>query len=147
MAVEPMRVEEHPSHVVARRLWNAIAAGDESALRAVIEPKAVWRMYGQSPLRGSYQGIDAILDFMASVGERADELQSDLVDIFVSDRGAVVRYKVHALRGDRVLDIEHLFLLRIEGGRVVEAVFAPIDQHRHDRFWSDSASQYDAARS
>ncbi len=147
MAVETTRVEEHPSRVVTLRLWSAIAAADESELRAVIAPKAVWRMYGQSPFAGSYQGIDAILDFLASVGEKADELQSDLVDIFVSDRGAVARYKVHALRGDRVLDVEQLLILRIDGGRVVEAVFAPIDQYRYDRFWSGSASRDDGARS
>ena len=147
MAVETTHPAEHPNRVVAQRLWNAIAAADEDELMAVIAPKSVWRMYGQSRWTGSYQGIDAILGLLASVGEEADELQSDLVDIFVSDRGAVLRYKIHALRGDRVLDIEHLFLVRIDDGRVVEAVFAPIDQHRYDRFWVDPAAQRDRPRS
>ncbi len=131
---------EHPNRVIARRLWTAIAAADFEELRAIIAPKAVWRMYGESPLAGSYEGVEAILGFMASVGERADELRSDLVEIFVSDHGAVLRYSIHALRGDRVLDIEHLFLVRIDDGRVVEGVFAPIDQHRYDRFWNAASA-------
>ena len=141
MTVDPTaHSSEHPNRVIARRLWTAIAAADSEALREVIAPKAIWRMYGESPLAGTYEGVEAILDFMATVGERADELGSDLVDIFVSDRGAVLRYSIHALRGDRVLDIEHLFLVRIDDGRVVEAVFAPIDQHRYDRFWDAPSS-------
>jgi ketosteroid isomerase-like protein len=143
MALETTHPEEHPNRVIARRLWNAIAEADEHELREVIAPKAVWRMYGRSQWTGSYPGIDAILGFLASVGEQADELQSDLADIFVSERGAVLRYKVHALRGDRVLDIEHLFMVQIDDGQVVEAVFAPIDQHRYDRFWEDPAVQRD----
>ncbi len=143
MAIETTHPKEHPNRVIARRLWNAIAEADVHELREVIAPKAVWRMYGRNRWTGSYAGIDAILGFLASVGEQADELQSDLVDIFVSERGAVLRYKVHALRGDRVLDIEHLFMVRIDDGRVVEAVFALIDQHRYDRFWEGPADQRD----
>jgi ketosteroid isomerase-like protein len=147
MTVAPTaQPSEHPNRVVARRLWAAIAAADFEELREIIAPKSVWRMYGESPLAGTYEGVEAILGFLASVGERADELRSDLLDIFVSDRGAVLRYSIHALRGDRVLDIEHLFLARIDDGRVVEAVFAPIDQHRYDRFWeAPSATLLDGA--
>ena len=132
---------EHPNHTIAQRLWNAIANADADELRAIMAPKCVWRMYGKSRWAGSYQGVDAILEFLASLGEDADELQSDLEDIFVSDRGAVLRYTIHALRGDRVLDIEHLFLMQIDDERVVEAIFAPIDQHRHDRFWDDPVAR------
>jgi ketosteroid isomerase-like protein len=120
---------------VARRLWNAIAAADVAELRAVIEPRAVWRMYGRSPLAGDHVGIEEILSFMAHTGELADELQSDLLEIFSSDGGAVLRYSVRALRDGRLLEIEHLFMLRIEDGRIVEGTFAPIDQERYDRFW------------
>ena len=128
---------QHRNQVLSQRLWDAIATADEAELRALIAPKAVWRMYGRSPLAGSHKGIDAILHFMASVGERADELESNLIEIFANDGGAVLRYSVRALRGDRSLDIEHLFMIRIRRGEVVEGVFAPLDQHRYDEFWLD----------
>ena len=54
----------------------------------------------------------------------------------VSERGAVLRYSIHAIRGTRSLDIEHLFMIRVVDGRITEAVFAPVDQDRYDRFFS-----------
>jgi ketosteroid isomerase-like protein len=125
----------HPHLVIARHLWDGIATADVGLLREVLTSKCVWRMYGRSPLAGTYVGVDAILGFMAEVGERSDELQADLVDIFVSERGAVLRYAIEARRGTHALAIEHLLLTRIEHGRIVEAVFAPLDQEKYDRFW------------
>jgi ketosteroid isomerase-like protein len=125
----------HPNAVVARRLWDAIARGDAAALRALMSEKTSWRMPGRSLVAGTYVGADAVLDFMARVGELTDELHSDLVDVFVSDRGAVLRYTIHAARGARTLDGEHLFMIRVVAGRITEAVFAPVDQQRYDRFF------------
>jgi len=123
---------------IARRLWDAIANADEAQLRAVIASKAVWRMYGRSPLAGTHTGIDAIIGFLARVGELADELESSLIEIFSNDRGAVIRYSIHARRGERLLDTEHLFMIRIQETRIVEAVFAPLDQALYDEFWLTS---------
>ena len=127
---------EHPNAVVARRLWDAIAHADAPALRELMSEKTLWRMPGDSLVAGSYVGADAVLDFMARVGELTDDLHSDLIDVFVSDRGAVLRYSIHASRGTRSLDVEHLFVIRIVDGRITEAVFAPSDQGRYDRFFS-----------
>jgi ketosteroid isomerase-like protein len=126
----------HPNLIVARELWEAIADADLLALHALLSDKAVWRMYGESPLAGSYVGPDEILQMMARVGELTSELRSDLIDIFVSEAGAVLRYRLHAVRGIQELDMEHLFMIRVEAGRIIEAVFAPIDQARYDRFFA-----------
>jgi ketosteroid isomerase-like protein len=97
--------------------------------------KTVWRMPGDSLVAGTYVGADAVLEFMTRVGELTDDLHSDLVDVFVSDRGAVLRYVIHATRGARRLDTEHLFVIRVVEGRITEAGFAPADQTRYDRFF------------
>jgi ketosteroid isomerase-like protein len=128
----------HPHLVLARRLWSAIAEADVQILREVLAPKTVWRMYGRSPFAGIYEGPEEVIGFMARVGELSDELEASLVDIFVSERGAVMRYRISARRGPRRLEIEHLLLIEIEQGQVEEAVFAPLDQERYDRFWMDS---------
>ncbi|MBW2275103.1 MAG: nuclear transport factor 2 family protein [Deltaproteobacteria bacterium] len=140
---------DHANRDVARRLWNAIAAADVDELRRVIAPHAVWRMHGRSPLAGDHVGIDAIFAFMAHTGELADELESDLLEIFSSEEGAILRYSVRTQRADRSLEIEHLFMIRVEDGQVVEGVFAPVDQERYDRFWlglpglrTDEANQH-----
>lgn len=129
-------MREHRNLRVARRLWDSIATADVSALHALLSEKSVWRMYGDSPLAGSYVGADEIIEWMARVGELTNELRSDLVDIFTSDQGAVLRYRVHAVRGIQELDMEHLFMIRVEDGCIIEAIFAPIDQARYDRFFA-----------
>ncbi len=129
------RVHDHPHFVLARRLWNSIALGDASALRELLSEKSVWRMHGHSPLAGTYVGVDAILHFMARVGELTDDLHSDLIEIFVNERGAVMRYGVHAVRGSQTLDTEHLFMIRVARDRIIEGVFAPVDQYGYDRFF------------
>jgi ketosteroid isomerase-like protein len=135
-ASQEHRAESHGA--IARRLWDGIAQADLATLEAVLDPKTVWRVYGSSPFAGVHVGVDAVLAFLAHVGELADELNSTLLDVFVGERGAVLRYSVHARRGDSHLEIEQLFLARIEAGRVVEAIFSTPDQERYDRFWLDS---------
>lgn len=130
-----LAMAEHPHFLIARRLWDALALGDVAALHELLSEKSTWKMCGASPLAGSYVGIDAILDFLARVGELTDELQSDLLDIFVGERGGVVRYGLQAKRGLHRLETEHLFMFHVAEGRIVEAVFAPIDQYGYDRFF------------
>ena len=80
-------------------------------------------------------GHDAVLALLARVGELSDELEAELLDIFVSDRGAVLHYAIEARRGLSTLETEHLFVIRIDDGVITDAVFAPVDQERYDRFW------------
>jgi ketosteroid isomerase-like protein len=129
-------VEHHPHRAIAERLWNAVADADALALRALLHEKSVWQMRGSSPLSGRYVGPDDVFRFMALVGELSTDLRSSLIDIFVSDRGAVMHYRVRAARGNRALDTEHLLLLEIENGQIVTASFAPLDQAEYDRFFS-----------
>jgi ketosteroid isomerase-like protein len=134
---EKVEDKKEPGRVITERLWNAIATADIAELGRVISPRAVWRMPGRSPQAGTYEGLDEILGFMAIAGELSDELESNLLEIFTNERGAVLRYAIHATRGDRVLDIQHLFMVKIKDGLIVEGVFAPIDQERYDDFWLD----------
>jgi len=129
-------MREHPNLLVAQRLWDAIAEGDVRQLSQVLDEKCVWRMHGSGVLAGAYVGVDEILGFLARVGELTSDLHSDLIDVYVSDSGAILRYSVHAVRGIQELDTEHLFLVRISEGRIHSAVFAPIDQAAYDRFFT-----------
>ena len=128
-------MQAHPHFVIARRLWDALALGDAAALRELLSEKSTWKMCGDSTLAGSYVGSGAILDFLARVGELTDDLQSDLLDIFVGDSGGVIRYRLRAERGRQRLDTEHLFRFHVAEGRIVEAVFAPIDLYGYDHFF------------
>ena len=126
---------ESDQYHLAERIWAGIANGDPLALSEIMDPKAVWQMPGKSPLAGTYVGRTEILDFMALVGELSDELESELLDIFVSDTGAVMRYSVRAQRGTEHLETEHLFHFHAEDGRITDARFVPIDQYAYDHFF------------
>jgi len=120
---------------IAHRLWDGIAQGDAPRRRAGLAESCVWRMGGRSPLAGTYVGIEAVLDFMARVGELTDELQSAMLDVYTGAEGGVIRYAVHARRGDQELDTEQLFLFRVEGNRIVAGVLANVDPVAYDRFF------------
>ena len=144
-------MDAHRHFEIAQHLWDAIATADADALRELLSDKCVWRMYGRSPMAGAHVGPEAVFAFLAQVGERADDLKADLLDVFVSERGGVIHYAVSARRGPHQLDIEHLVLMRIEREEIVELVFAPIDQERYDRFWladveGEEASDFEDVR-
>ena len=129
-------MQRHAHHDVVERLWNAIAGSESEILSELLDDKSCWRMSGRSPVAGTYIGQEEILQFLALVGELTTDLHAELLDVFVSDRGAVLRYSVVAERGSRRLETEQLLLLEIENDRITEAIFAPIDQAEYDRFFS-----------
>jgi ketosteroid isomerase-like protein len=129
-------VAEHPNLRIAKKVWDAASCGSAALLREVLSPGVVFRAYGAGELTGIYAGVNATLDFLASSADLSDSLVSQLVDIYVSEEGAVLRYKVTARRPGVDLDGETLMMLRIIDGFVVECVAVPIDQIRSDEFWS-----------
>ena len=103
---------EHPNRAVARRFWEAAAAGDA-------------RFLTQDRSRFD----------LARLGETVDELRSELSEIFTSERGAVIHYRVSARRGLKRIDNELLMILIIEAGRILEATMVPADQRKSNEFW------------
>lgn len=130
----------HPHFAIAQRLWDAVAHGDAAGLRALLSPKIQWRTYGGGDLAGTFVGVDAALDVLASVGDLTDELRSDLIDIFVNDRGAVLRTRVEARRGTHELHVEQLIVLTIDGDQIVQMMSVTNDQEQSNRFWKAERS-------
>jgi ketosteroid isomerase-like protein len=118
-----------------RRLWNAAARGDAEGVREAYGPGAVLRAHGSNPLAGEFKGGHAILDYLARMGELVDDLHLELLDVYSSDEGAVIRYRTVADRGPKHLDMEYLYVGRIAHGRVVEVDLVAADQRRSDDFW------------
>jgi hypothetical protein len=84
---------------------------------------------------------------LASIGDLADELRTDLIDIFVNDRGAVLWTKVHARRGADELRVEQLVILTIEGGQIVRIMSVTNDQAQSNRFWNATPGRADQVHS
>jgi ketosteroid isomerase-like protein len=126
----------HPHLEIMHRLWDAGARGDADALAELYAPDAVLRAHGhQSALAGEFKGIFEILDFLARAGEIVEELRSELIEIYTSESGAVMRYRTVATRGPRHLDLQYFFVFEIQAGRIVEATLIPADQRQSDAFW------------
>ncbi len=126
---------EHSNRVVARRFWEATAAGDPETILALFSPDIVWRTHGDNPISGEYHSPEKVLGYMARLGETVDELRDELDDIFVSDRGAVIHYHVSARRGPKRLNNEYVMILGIEAGRILKVTVVPADQRRSNAFW------------
>lgn len=128
--------EEHPHLSLVRRLWDAGARGDANGICELFAPDAVMRAYGApGPLTGEFKGIAEIIDYLARAGEIVDESCSEVIEVYTSDTGAVIRYRTVATRGAKQLDLQYLYILAIEQGRIVGATIVPTDQRRNEEFW------------
>jgi ketosteroid isomerase-like protein len=127
---------EHPNVTVMKALWAAVAEGDPELVREYLSEDVEWHAQGTHAQTGEFRGPDQVLDYLARLGEAADDLVSDLKEIYHSESGAVAWYHVTARRELKRLDMDMLLQTWIENGLVVRARTVPTDQHRNDLFWS-----------
>ncbi len=119
-------VLDHPNARIAEAVWEAVARGDAAALRELLHDKVTWVPYGIR-FGAPRVGRNAVLDFLAEVGEVADDLRSDLLDIMVSSVRATILVRLHVQRGERTADTRLLLLFEIEEGRIREIRSLPLD--------------------
>jgi ketosteroid isomerase-like protein len=117
---------DHHNARIARRLWEAISRGDVEAFLALTSPDVVWRARGENPFA------------LETKGDAVDDLRMQVLDIFASDRGAIVHYAMNAHRGPRAVAGELYLRLRMEGDRVAEAELIAADAAGNDAFWRDA---------
>ncbi len=133
-------IPDHHNARIASRLWEAISRGDAEAFLAVTSPDVVWRIRGENPFAVETRGPAAVLEYLASAGEAVDDLRLQVLDIFASDRGAIIRYARDAHRGPRSIAGELYLRLRIEGDRVAEAELIAADAAGNNAFWRDASA-------
>lgn len=129
-------IEAHPNAQLARRAWAAISRGDAKVLRDCLTDDAVWRATAQrTPWAGVHRGPDAVVDFLARVGEASDFFQAELVDVLVSEARVLCVFHASFRRAGRVAELDYLMLGRIEDGRFAELWTAPLDPATIESFW------------
>ena len=127
---------DHPNAKLARTAWEAASAGDGETLAGLCTPDLVWHASGRGPRSGDYRGSEAILEYLAAIGDAADRFDSELEDVLVSDDLAAVLFRVRGERRDRRLDTGFILVFRVTGDRIAEVWAVPRDQHAVDEFWS-----------
>jgi ketosteroid isomerase-like protein len=136
------RVGEREGHLdgahgrIAQSLWSAVADGDADAVRELLTDDIVWHSVGRHPLAGEHRGREAVVDFLASLGERSEQLVVTLDDVFVGESGAIISYHGTVRRLDREMDMKYLLRLRIREGKICHVTSVPLDQRVSDEFWS-----------
>lgn len=129
-------VREHPNARVVRALWEAIAAGDRDAFQALLSDGARWEVGNAGVLNGEHKGIAEIVSMLARSGEQVERLRSTLLDVYASEHGAVVHYRLEAQRGGQALNTEMLIVCQIRDGQVTDAFSVPRDAAGSERFWA-----------
>lgn len=127
----------HPHQDLAHDLWEAVSSGDVTALERLSTDDLTWHASGRGPRAGPMRGRDAVLDYLAGIGEDTERFDSELEDVLVGDLYTAVLYRVTGVRGERKLETGFVLILRIEADRLAEAWAIPRDQHAVDEFWTD----------
>ena len=121
---------------LAQRAWNAVSRADVETLGEILAPDVVWHATGNNPWRGDHRGLDAVLDYLARVGELTDVFDARLVDILASDARVLIVFQVEARHGDRQVEVDYLLLARIEDGLAREVWTSPLEPDALARFWA-----------
>ena len=123
---------------LAWRAWRAVAMADIEVLHEIWSEKIIWHATGRNPWAGRYEGPDAVLGYLAQVGEAVDVFDTRLDDVLTSDNRICLVFHVHTERGNRSLDLDYFLLARLEDGRVAEVWTSPLDPAVLERFWHDA---------
>jgi len=127
---------DHPHALLAKVAWEAVSAGDVDTLAEVCSENLVWHASGRGPRSGTHAGRDAVMDYLASIGEAADRFDSVLEEILVGRDLVAVLFRVSGSRQGRELDTGFILIFRIEGSRLAEVWSVPRDQYAVDEFWA-----------
>ncbi|HLI43303.1 MAG TPA: nuclear transport factor 2 family protein [Acidimicrobiales bacterium] len=121
---------------LVRAGYDAFVKGDLRTVKSLLAPTIRWHIPGRSPISGTYEGIDAVLDFfvkLVTVSEGSFALE--LHDVAASDGHVVALVVESAERGERELVCNDAHVWHLENGRAVEFWACPADQYLFDEFW------------
>jgi len=132
----PQTVAEHSNTAIAQRAWDAVSRSDAEALGEILAPDVVWHATGNTPWRGNHTGLDAVLDYLARVGELTDVFDARLTDILASESRVLIVFEVRVEHAGRQIELGYLVLAHIEDGRAHEVWTSPLDPDALAHFWA-----------
>lgn len=129
-------IRDHPHALLAKTVWQAVSEGDVETLSEICTEDIAWHASGRGSRAGSYRGQEAVLAYLASIGEDAERFDLTLEDILVGSERVSVLFRVSGLRKGRRLETGYVLLFRIEGSRLAEVWSVARDQYAVDEFWA-----------
>jgi len=127
-------MSEHPNAGLLRRMYEAV---DPEVLRELIAEDAVWHQPGRTRLAGTYEGRDAIVEFLAAVDEASDATVSfEVIAILADDQRVVSIHRETAQREGRSLDTTNVLRADVRDGKLAEFWIYLGDPYGEADFWS-----------
>jgi ketosteroid isomerase-like protein len=121
---------------LAHRGWAAVSRGDVESLQQVFDENIVWHATARgTPWAGDHVGRDAVLDFLARIGESVETFDARLDDVLASDERAALLLHVSARREHLKLEVDYQLLVRIQRSLVAEIWTSPLDPRVLETFW------------
>jgi len=136
---------EHPNALLVRQAWQAVSVSDIETLKALWAEDIVWHVTADNPWQGSHVGHDAVLEYLAQVGEAGDSYDTTLVDVIAGPDHAAILCHVSTKRRGRVMETEQVMFARLRDGRIAEVWILSLDPQAVRRFWSANKAQRVAA--
>jgi uncharacterized protein len=127
----------HPNEELVRRGYAAFNTGDVETLRQLFADTTVFHEPGHSPISGDYQGLDQVLGFFGTLGERSGgTFRITLHDVVANDEHAVGLHSSDAERDGRTVRSPTVLVFHVRDGRITETWSYHHDQHDFDAFWA-----------
>jgi hypothetical protein len=131
-----MMTTEHPNALMMQQAWQAAAHSDVDTLKAIWDEDIVWHVTAANPWRGDHVGHDAVLEYLAQVGEAGESYDTILESVMANDEYAAAVCHISTKRGNRILDVGQVLLGRFEGRKIKEVWTLSMDSQAVERFWS-----------
>ena len=128
---------EHPNAALMERLFAAFGRRDGAALAAMFDHDVVWRVGGETPMSGEYQGWRQVVTFLRrTTSETEGTYRSSLVWAVGGEGCAAAVYRARGARNGSELDIDQLLLCDVSEGRITRATAIPFEPDAFTRFWA-----------
>ncbi|MBW2273884.1 MAG: nuclear transport factor 2 family protein [Deltaproteobacteria bacterium] len=132
-----MTGSEHPNALIAKRAWRAVSEADVDTLRKLWTDDIVWHVTTRNPWCGDHVGQDAVLDYLANLGDSGDAYDSTLDDVLASDERALLVCGVSAARKGHSVESRYVILARFEGEQIAEVWTMPLEPEVLAAYWAD----------
>ena len=126
-----------------RTAYDALVSGDIPLLFSLMEDDVAAHVPGRSPVAGEYAGKQAVLGYVATLGELSGgTLRFELHDLLTGEghagqghAAALVTDRAERADG-RALDMNNVHAWHVGDGRLREIWIYPGDLYAWDDFWS-----------
>lgn len=106
-------------------------------LAELIAPDVVWHVPGDNLISGTYTSRDGIFGCFSKIFELSGgSYQPQLLDILADDNYTVALLHANARHGEKVLDQDYAFIMRIRNGQIAELQEAWTQGPAWNEFWS-----------